>query len=453
MRPTRYIVALVPLLAIAACSSDSRNVVQPDLSAIPTHEAQLPSLGGGCGDLPIAPDSLRVDRIDPVFSNPTDIENPLFPVGELERALMTGSVGGEDFRSESTKMPGTRLITVDGEVIEAVISQYLAWSDRRIIEQAIDWYAEDDAGNVWYLGENVFDYEDGEVISTEGTWLAGVDGPPAMIMPRDPEVGNVWRPENACPLVFEEVTALEADVEREGPQGPVPGCLKTIELHMDGGTEEKFFAPGYGEFRNGSGPNFEQVALAIPTNSLDQEIPEELDDLSNAAEQMFVQGRRGTWGRLSRLFAEMEEDWDEYRDQGVPPRIAESMDAAMESLEEALAARNRPALRQAAVDLALVTVDFEAQYEDREEVDSNLIELWMRQLSLDISAHDRGGVKSDLVTISLIRARLTGGRSAALATDLGQLQRAAESLDENIVEAVRAKLRASAPGAVMNVAR
>lgn len=39
-------------------------------------------------------------------------------------------------------------------------------------------------------------YVDGVLDNTDGTWLAGKDGPPGMIMPADTQVGDVYRPEN-----------------------------------------------------------------------------------------------------------------------------------------------------------------------------------------------------------------------------------------------------------------
>jgi len=77
-----------------------------------------------------------------------------------------------------------------------VISQYAAFLDGRIDEVALDRYAQAGDGSVWYLGEDVFDYRDSAVAITEGTWLAGRDGPAAMIMPGAPKVGDVFRPEN-----------------------------------------------------------------------------------------------------------------------------------------------------------------------------------------------------------------------------------------------------------------
>ena len=64
------------------------------------------------------------------------------------------------------------------------------FSDSRIQEIALDWYAQADDGAVWYLGEDVADYKDGVIYTHEGTWLAGRDGPAAMIMPARLKVGG-----------------------------------------------------------------------------------------------------------------------------------------------------------------------------------------------------------------------------------------------------------------------
>ena len=52
----------------------------------------------------------------------------------------------------------------------------------RLVEDTFDWYAQDRAGNVWYLGEDTTEYEDGRPVSKEGSWEAGVDGARAGIV-------------------------------------------------------------------------------------------------------------------------------------------------------------------------------------------------------------------------------------------------------------------------------
>ena len=66
---------------------------------------------------------------------------------------------------------------MDGDQVETLESQYVAFLDGRLHEVALDWYAQDDGGAVWYFGEDVFNYEDGAVADTGGTWLAGARRP------------------------------------------------------------------------------------------------------------------------------------------------------------------------------------------------------------------------------------------------------------------------------------
>ena len=57
----------------------------------------------------------------------------------------------------------------------------------RFVEVTDDWYAQDEAGNIWYLGEATTEYEDGKPVSTAGSWEAGVDGAQAgVVMPARP---------------------------------------------------------------------------------------------------------------------------------------------------------------------------------------------------------------------------------------------------------------------------
>ncbi len=59
-----------------------------------------------------------------------------------------------------------------------------------------------------------------------------------MIMPTSPKVGDVYRPENACGVVFEEVTVKAVGVAVSGPRGKVTGAIVVEELHMDAREED-----------------------------------------------------------------------------------------------------------------------------------------------------------------------------------------------------------------------
>lgn len=290
--------ALISIFVIAGCTQDpgaaqpAKQETRESVQEVAPQASPTPApVETALKDLPVAPESERVDLATPSFSNPTSVTNPLFPISNINQVLLLGSVGGVPFRAEYTLLPGTKTISLNGQQVETLVVQYLAYLDGRIHEVALDWYGQADDGAVWYFGEDVFNYEDGVIADTEGTWLAGRDGPVAMIMPADPQAGDVYRPENIPGLVFEEVTVKSVGVTVDGPRGAVEGALVVRELHMDGTFEDKTFAPGYGEFHTGSGSDLEAAALAVPTDALPGPLPAELKTLLDGAERSPRRGR------------------------------------------------------------------------------------------------------------------------------------------------------------------
>ena len=134
----------------------------------------------------------------PTFSDPLNVTNPLFPVSLQESVLLLGQVEGQPFRTEVTLLPDTRMIEWEGQRVEVLVSQSCGFLGGKITEVAYDLSAQADDGSVWYLGEDVFDFRDGAIVVTEGSWLAGRDGPAAMIMPADPQVGDPRTPPVSC---------------------------------------------------------------------------------------------------------------------------------------------------------------------------------------------------------------------------------------------------------------
>ena len=79
--------------------------------------------------------------------------------------------------------------------ITATVVTDVATHNGRVLERTSDWYAQDRAGNVWYLGERTAAYEGGTV-DTSGSWQAGVDGAqPGIVMTATPQVGDTHRQE------------------------------------------------------------------------------------------------------------------------------------------------------------------------------------------------------------------------------------------------------------------
>ncbi len=392
--------------------------------------------------LPTAPRRARVDLVKPRFSNPTEVTNPLFPVSQQARMLLLGNVAGEPLRIEVTLLPRTRMVGAKRRQVETLVSQFLAFTSGRIHEVAIDHYAQADDGAVWYFGEDVFNYENGSVIDTEGTWLAGEDGPAAMIMPANPQVGDVWRPENICGLVFEEVTANTLGLTVNGPTGSVSGAMIVTELHMDGPTEEKTFVPGYGEFFNASPDgDVEALALGIPTDALSTPTPAELVTLSQGAEDIFDDARAGNWAAASTTLQSMNSAWNTFRAGSVPPMLMEQMDQTLAALGAAVNAQQQAESRQAAINVARASLDLQLRHRPVPDIDLALFDLWGRQLVVDVAAGDRGAVVGDAAAIKWTRDRLADDVSPELDEQLAGLRAAAETGNLAAVIARSASLR------------
>ncbi len=117
------------------------------------------------------------------------------------------------------------------------------------VEDTLDWYAQDLSGNVWYMGEDTKEYENGQVVSTEGSWEAGVDGAkPGLIVKANAAVGDIYRQEY-YPCHAEdmgEITSLDSPVTV--PYGSFTGCVQTHDftpLEPDV-NESKWYCPGFG---------------------------------------------------------------------------------------------------------------------------------------------------------------------------------------------------------------
>jgi hypothetical protein len=394
-RPTLTIAAVVSVL-LTGCSDDrGPSPAVPDASPI----AQ-PAVGG----LDVAPRDDRVDLEMPEFSDPTTITNPYFPVSSQRSVLLLGRVDGELFRTEVTLLPETRIIEWDGQRVETLVSQYVAFLDGRIHEVAYDYYAQADDGSVWYFGEDVFNFADGSIVDTHGTWIAGRDGPAAMIMPGHPQVGDVYRPENIPGFVFEEVTVRTVDRPLEGPLGTIGGGLIVRELHMDGGLEVKAFAPGYGEFLTAGGGDVEALALAVPTDATEGPVPPELTTIVGGSVEAFDAASSGDLARATAAAETVATAWDVYALGDVPARIEPRMDRAVRSL--GAAGSDEVALAQAAIDVARLGMDLQLRYRPVVEVDVARFDLWLAQLILDAERGDASAVNGDFFALDYVRDRI-----------------------------------------------
>jgi len=428
--------------AAAAIAAAALVGAAPALGAADRTTIPQPPLGK-LSRLPVAPAAARVDLAVPSFSHPTRVTNPLFPIARLRSALLLGRADGAPLRVETTLLPGTKTITWNGRRIRALESQYVAFLGGRIHEVALDWYAQADDGAVWYLGEDVFNYERGVAADRNGTWQAGRGGPPAMIMPARPRVGDVYRPENIPGLVFEEVTVRATGKRVNGPHGPIRGAILVRELHQDGTTEGKIFAPGYGEFFTGAGGSSEAIALAVPADTRPGPPPVALGALLAGAEAVLASARAGDWTAASGEVRGMAAARKALGN--APARLGAQLDAAMSALRTTVDDRRTPAAGLAAIDVARATLDLRLRHRPRAEIDRARLGLWVRQLLVDLEARDRAGVAGDLAALDWTRDRLARDLDPSLDQPLRELRAAARDGDLRATREVEARLRAALP--------
>lgn len=180
------------------------------------------------------------------FTNSTNITNPLFPVEAGKIYIYEGQTTDGLEHIEEQRLNTTKIIMG----ITCIRVNFKAYVDGILIEEAEDWYAQDNDGNVWYFGEQVDNYDtDGTLLDHDGSWEAGKhNAKPGIIMLADPEVGDAYREEYFFRHAEDEAEVLETGIAVTTDFGTFTNCIKTrnwTRLEPDV-IEHKYYAPGYG---------------------------------------------------------------------------------------------------------------------------------------------------------------------------------------------------------------
>ncbi len=312
----------------------------------------------------------------------------------------------------------TRPISWEGGTTDTVVSQFLETSGRELLEIAVDWFAQDDAGNVWYFGEKVWNYEEGRVANRDGSWAAGVDGPPGMIMPGDPSLGQRFNPENIPGNVFETVDVQALDATYRLPTGR--RLTNVVRLHemLDDGTEEfKLYAPKYGNV-SVKIPGIETVDIvyALPNDAINAPLPRELKALLDEVRAMTAQGQGVTAPIAGALNAFVQ------RGDPVPPILVRLARRQFGALDHALTGREENEARLAALDLEQTVLDMVRLYQTERPVDLDILDLYVRRIDAAVDDGDRAAAAT--------AAAMAWGVSERSSTILpGKVERAAAAVD------------------------
>jgi hypothetical protein len=182
------------------------------------------------------------------FSDPTSVDNRFYPLTPGTKLVFEGSAEGIPHRVVFIVTDLTKVI--DG--VRTRIYWERDYSEGQLVETELAFRAQDDAGNVWHMGEYPETYEDGVFVEAL-PWIAGLeDAEPGTIMLGDPKTSKPKYLQGYAP----EVEFLDCGkVYRTGrdvcvPAGCFTGVLVTNETSPpEPGSQRKFYAPGLGNIK------------------------------------------------------------------------------------------------------------------------------------------------------------------------------------------------------------
>ncbi len=198
---------------------------------------QLPVFGPGSSYHP------QITGLD--FS--PNVNNPLFPLKPGRTLVYSGIKDDKAALDLFIATAHTKII--DG-VRTRVVEDRL-YLNNVLEERTSDYYAQDRCGNVWYFGEDTAKLDaNGKVISTDGSFRAGVNGAqPGVFMRAQPELGRQFRQEWFQGQAEDVFKPIDLSASIDVPFGHFQHTLRTQEttaLEPDV-VDNKYYARGIGE--------------------------------------------------------------------------------------------------------------------------------------------------------------------------------------------------------------
>ncbi len=140
-----------------------------------------------------------------------------------------------------------------GKVLTRIVEER-EWVDGELVEVSRNFFAICKKTNsVFYFGEDVDIYEDGEIVAHTGAWRAGENGAmPGIIMPGTFLLGSKYYQEYAPGVAEDRGENVEMGLGVETPAGIFSDCVKVVDTNPlddvcareDG--DEKIYCPGVG---------------------------------------------------------------------------------------------------------------------------------------------------------------------------------------------------------------
>jgi len=232
--------ALMAGVLATACGDDDGPQAGPGERTPRTTALEQPVIDPGDGGnyAPVLDPANFVERID----------NPYMPLRPGAKWVYEGTADGKTERTEVVVTDERKVI----QGISAVVVRDTVTVEGQVVEDTYDWFAQDREDTVWYLGEEVKDFENGKVVSRAGSFEHGVDGALAgIVMPASPRVGLAYRQE-----FYEGEAEDMGEIVRVDATAQVPfGRFERVVVTRDWNpldpkvVEQKQYAPGVGQIR------------------------------------------------------------------------------------------------------------------------------------------------------------------------------------------------------------
>jgi hypothetical protein len=176
------------------------------------------------GGLPVGSEPVALDPAD--FT--TRIDNPYWPMAPGARWEYREADRDVTLRVRVTVLRRTiRIAGIEARVVRDVVTRR-----GRLVEDTYDWYAQDRAGTVWYLGEDTKEYENGRVVSRDGSWRHGTGGAQAgVVMPAQPSIGQSYRQEHLEGEAQDAARVLSIDEQAQVPAGHFRDVVMTRDTN------------------------------------------------------------------------------------------------------------------------------------------------------------------------------------------------------------------------------
>ena len=173
------------------------------------------------------------------------IDNHYFPLPVGRTLVYTGTKDGQSQTDTVTVTDRTKSILG----ITTTVVRDVARHHGTLLEKTFDYYAQDDEGTVWYLGEDTTAFLPNGETDTSGSFMAGVDGAqPGIIMPADPEIPDAYRQECFAGEAEDTAWVVATRGSVRVPYGTIQPTLTTLEATRiePGAYDRKVYGPGIG---------------------------------------------------------------------------------------------------------------------------------------------------------------------------------------------------------------